>query len=69
MDGNMPGYRTAEDYIRLSKDNYVNSSSTKITYPMDAPLYRGETHYINKGNLLRLDPSGNFRSLYPTTKP
>ena len=47
-----------------SVDN-SNPLSTKTTYPTNAPMYPGETHYQNNGNLLRIAPSGKFRSLYP----
>ncbi len=56
---------THKDYLNLANDIYNNPNSSKITYPSDAPLYRGETHYRHNGNLLRLDQNGYFRSLYP----
>jgi len=37
-----------------------------VTFGKDAAKYAGETHITDSsGNLLRLDPQGNFRSLYP----
>jgi RHS repeat-associated protein len=54
-----------DDYLNLAKDIYSNPSSTKIIYPSNAPMYPGEIHYHNNGNLLRIGPDGMFRSLYP----
>ena len=49
----------------MAKEIYSNPLSTKTTYPTNAPMYPGETHYQNNGNLLRIAPNGKFRSLYP----
>lgn len=57
-----------EDYLNLAKDIYGNPLSIKIDYPLNSPNYPGETHYIHGGNLLRMDPYGYFRSLYPINK-
>ena len=54
-----------DDYLNMAKEIYSNPLSTKTTYPTNAPMYPGETHYQNNGNLLRIAPSGKFRSLYP----
>ena len=57
-----------EDYLNLAKDIYGNPLSIKIYYPLNSPNYPGETHCIHGGNLLRMDPYGYFRSLYPINK-
>ena len=57
-----------KDYLTLAKEIYENPLSTKICYPLNSPNYPGETHYIHGGNLLRMDPHGYFRSLYPINK-
>lgn len=49
----------------MAKEIYSNLLPTKTTYPINAPMYLGETHYHNNGNLLRIAPNGKFRSLYP----
>ncbi len=54
-----------DDYLNMAKEIYLDPLSTKITYPSKAPIYPGETHYYNNGNLLRISPDGKFRSLYP----
>ena len=54
-----------DDYLNMAKEIYSNPLSTKTTYPTNAPMYPGETHYQNNGNLLRIAPNGKFRSLYP----
>ena len=56
-----------EDYYQMANDIYNNPDAIIYHYPTSAPHYPGETHYIYNGNLLRLDPSGKFRSLYPIT--
>jgi RHS repeat-associated protein len=63
---------THKDYMNRINDMYGNQSLPRYTYPNDAPLYRGETHIVQGKDLLRLDPNGGFRSLYPgasTTYP
>jgi RHS repeat-associated protein len=60
MDPNRPGYRTHDEYRKLADDLYNDPTAQRKTMPS------GETHITKDGNLLRLDPSGNFRSLYPT---
>jgi len=65
MDPERSGYRSPEEYRNLA-DEIFNDPSSKVTrYAQDAARYAGETHYERGGDLLRLDPSGNFRSLYP----
>jgi hypothetical protein len=59
MDPNRPGYRTHDEYRKLADDLYNDQTAQRKTMPS------GETHISKDGNLLRLDPSGNFRSLYP----
>jgi hypothetical protein len=54
-----------DDYLNMARDIYSDPLSTKTTYPTNAPMYHGETHYLNNGNLLRIAPGGKFRSLYP----
>jgi RHS repeat-associated protein len=61
-----PGYRTPDEYRKLADDIYNDPNATRTTYPSDAPKYPGETQIQSGDNLLRLDPNGNFRSLYPT---
>jgi hypothetical protein len=62
---NQPGYRTPKEYRQLADRIYNDRSASRVTFADDATLYRGETHITdNSGNLLRLDPQGNFRSLY-----
>lgn len=62
-DPNTPGYRNHKEYNELAKSLY-NDKNAKITrYPEGGP-YSGETHIQSGKNLLRLDPQGNFRSLY-----
>jgi RHS repeat-associated protein len=66
VDANRPGYRTPQEYRDLANQLYNDPAATRTTYPDDADMYPGETHILDsEGNLLRLDPQGNFRSLYP----
>ena len=54
------GYRALADEI------YDDASLPRFTYPADsASRFAGETHIIRGDDLLRLDPDGMFRSLYP----
>jgi RHS repeat-associated protein len=65
MDETRPGYRSHTEYRKLA-DRIYNDPAARVTkYPANSPSYAGETHYESGGNLLRLDPSGTFRSLYP----
>ena len=65
-DPNLPGYRTPEEYRALANQVYNDEEATRISYDAGS-RYPGEIHIEDKaGNLLRLDPQGNFRSLYPT---
>jgi len=66
MDLSLPGYQTPQQYLQLAQDIFGSPDSIVTEFPKDAPLYPGETHFELDGNLLRLDPLGNFRSLYPT---
>ena len=56
-----PGYRTPKEYRDLADRVYNDPTANRSTTPS------GETHITDsEGNLLRLDPQGNFRSLYPS---
>jgi len=68
MDPQQPGYRNISEYRNLANDIYNDPSSQVIKYPINAPAYGGETHYMLNGNLLRIAPDGSFRSLYPIVK-
>lgn len=68
-DPDLPGYRDYKEYRELADDIYNDANSTRTTYPENAPKYPGETHLQSGDNLLRLDPGGNFRSLYPIGRP
>ncbi len=60
-----PGYRTHGEY-RQRAEQILNDPNARITrFPENSPKFPGETHYEAGGDLLRLDPAGNFRSLYP----
>lgn len=59
------GYRTAEEYKQLANDIHNDPSSTVTRFPPDNPQFPGETHFQRGNDLLRLDPEGQFRSLYP----
>ena len=62
----LSGYRTAQEYRELADRLYSDTASTRVTYPANAQRYPGETHITDgAGNILRLDPQGNFRSMYP----
>lgn len=63
-----PNLKSHNDYYQLANDIYNNPNATVYQYPMDAPHYQGEIHYLYNGNLLRLDSNGKFRSLYPIHK-
>ena len=65
MSPYLPGYRSVEEYIGLANTIYNSRNSLIIKFPSSSNLYRGETHYLLDGHLLRLGPNGNFRSLYP----
>lgn len=66
-DANTPGYRTPEEYRNLANDIYKDPSATRTDFPFDARRYRGETHIQRGNDLLRLDASGKFLSLYRLT--
>jgi RHS repeat-associated protein len=63
-DANVPGYRTHQEYRELAEDIFSDPMSIRTKFPTDAPMYPGETHIRRGNDLLRLDPFGNFRSLY-----
>ena len=69
MDANRPGYRTPQEYRELANQIYNDPNATRVVYPADSPIYPGETQITSGGNVLRLDPHGNFRSLYPVGSP
>ncbi len=64
-DPDKPGYRSHDEYRDRANEIYNDPNATRTTYPGDASKYPGETHIQSGNDLLRLDPSGNFRSLYP----
>lgn len=65
-DPNRPGYRNSQEYRELANKIYNDPKADRVTFRSDAVRYPGETHITDSsGNLLRLDPQGNFRSLYP----
>jgi RHS repeat-associated protein len=67
--GHEAGAKTHHEYRDLA-NKVRNDPQAKVTkFPPDAPRYRGETHYQSGDMLLRLDPQGNFRSLYPLNVP
>ena len=49
-DTSLEGYRNVDEYRKLADDIYKDPTSIKIKYPLDAPMYPGETHFYN-GNL------------------
>lgn len=58
MDPNLTGYRTSAEYQQLANDIYNDPASVRTV------LDNGEIRYRRGDDLLRLDPQGNFRSLY-----
>ena len=65
LNKNWEGYRNPNEYIEYAKRIFHDPNSIVTKFGMDAPLYRGETHYILNGHLLRMNSNGEFRSLYP----
>jgi hypothetical protein len=65
IDPSRPGYRTHMEYLERAQEIYSSEKSSITKFPMDARKYPGETHYQLENDLLRLDPKGKFRSLYP----
>jgi hypothetical protein len=65
-DSARPGYRTHQEYRERSNEILNDPASKTTRFPSDHSRYPGETHMERNGELLRLDPDGNFRSLYPT---
>ena len=59
------GYMSRKNYLNLARNIYNNPNSSVIKYHSNYRLYPGETHFKYNGYLLRLDPYGGFRSLYP----
>jgi hypothetical protein len=51
-----------QQYQKIAQEVFQNPV-IKHTFPQGGH-YAGETWLINNGRLLRLDPQGNFRSLY-----
>lgn len=64
-DPSRAGYRTHEEYRARAQEIFTSPKSKVTRYPADAPQFRGETHFELEGDLLRIDPQGEFRSLYP----
>lgn len=62
-----PGWSSA-DYRRRVNEIYNDPNTMWTRIPEDAPVHAGEWHATNGRDLLRLDASGNFRSLYPGVK-
>jgi hypothetical protein len=52
--------------VTVRRRNTANwLKADRVTFGKDAVRYAGETHITDSAcNLLRLDPQGNFRSLY-----
>ncbi len=50
-------------YLDVAQDVFRNPESSR-TFSKTGK-YAGETWYFKDGILLRLDPKGNFRSMYP----
>lgn len=65
MDPTRAGYRTHAEYRQRAEQVFRDPNARITRYPNDSPRYAGEIHYQVGDDLLRLDPSGNFRSLYP----
>jgi RHS repeat-associated protein len=63
-DLNTPGYRSHTEYRQLANDIFNDPRATRTVIPENAPVHAGETHIRRGNDLLRLDPEGNFRSLY-----
>ncbi len=59
MDPNQPGYRTPQEYRDLANKIRKDPEAVRKTLP------NGDTQIRLGNHLLRLDPQGNFRSLYP----
>ncbi|MCA8949462.1 MAG: RHS repeat-associated core domain-containing protein [Planctomycetes bacterium] len=59
-----PGYRTPEEYKNRIQEVRNDPNATRTTFPADGDKFPGETHFQVGDELLRLDPDGNFRSLY-----
>jgi RHS repeat-associated protein len=55
------------EYLQRAQQIYQNPNQI-IHYPEGAIPYGGETHFMQGGNLLRIDNTGFFRSLYPIIK-
>ncbi len=64
-DPSRPGYRNHQEYRQLANDILNDLDSSVTQFPDDASQYPAEIHIERGNDLLRLDPNGNFRSLYP----
>lgn len=60
-----PGYRTPQEYRQRANEIYNDPNATRTVFPSTDSKFPGETHIQSGNDLLRLDPSGNFRSMYP----
>ena len=61
---------THQDYRNLADSIYDDPAAVRKFFPADqGGAYAGETHITRGSDLLRLDPNGNFRSLYPGVDP
>jgi RHS repeat-associated protein len=65
MNANRSGYRTHLEYRERAAEILNDANAVVTVYASDAVHYAGETHYQLGDELLRLDPDGFFRSLYP----
>jgi RHS repeat-associated protein len=54
-----------QQYLKMAQEIHKNPT-LRHTFPQGGH-YAGETWMINNGTILRLDPSGNFRSMYIIT--
>ncbi|MGD0679013.1 MAG: RHS repeat-associated core domain-containing protein, partial [Polyangiaceae bacterium] len=65
-DPTRAGYRSPQEYAERAQQIYADPSATRTTFGPSGP-YSDETHVQLGDDLLRLDPEGHFRSLYPVT--
>ncbi|HEV8261042.1 MAG TPA: hypothetical protein VGQ19_09850, partial [Burkholderiales bacterium] len=65
MDPQRPGYGTHQQYRELADRIYNDPKAQRTQFPQDGGRFAGETHLQVGDDLLRLDPNGQFRSLYP----
>ena len=68
-DSSREGYRSPQEYRERAHELYNSPTADRTVISKDSPTPAGETHIREGGDLLRLDPKGNFRSMYPDPKP